>query len=98
MRHADGEITNTPQKLEAKMSHFYGSMKGSRGEATRCGTKSSGISVHLRGWTSGVRVYGYHDERTGRDVFKVYQTSGSNAKKVDLLLGTLRGGEFEEAS
>ena len=38
------------------MSHFYGNMKGNRGEITRCGAKSSGLRAHVRGWEVGVRV------------------------------------------
>jgi len=38
------------------MSHFYASIKGSRGEATRLGTPNSGIKGHIRGWNLGVRV------------------------------------------
>ena len=38
------------------MAHFYGSMKGARGETTRTGTKNSGINAHVRGWDVGVSV------------------------------------------
>ena len=31
------------------MSEFYGWLQGSRGETTRCGTKSSGIGTTLQG-------------------------------------------------
>ena len=58
------------------MSHFYGSMKGSRGEVTRCGDTKSGISAHLRGWNVGVRVVCFHED--GVDMIQVYRTCGSN--------------------
>lgn len=38
------------------MSRFYGSLQGSRGEATRQGTRASGITGHIRGWNIGARV------------------------------------------
>lgn len=38
------------------MSEFYGRLQGSRGEATRCGTKGSGISVTAESWHSVVRA------------------------------------------
>jgi hypothetical protein len=38
------------------MAHFYGNLKGSRGEATRCGTASSGLSVSARSWAGSVTV------------------------------------------
>lgn len=65
------------------MAHFYGSMDGSaRTTATRCGTEGSGITAHIRGWASGVEIDGYHDTDTGRDVFIVRMTGGSNRKSV----------------
>lgn len=38
------------------MAHFYGNLKGSRGEATRCGTASSGIKVSARSWDGSVTL------------------------------------------
>ena len=38
------------------MSRFYASIQGNRGEATRGGTKDSGIYGHIRGWHVGARV------------------------------------------
>jgi hypothetical protein len=68
------------------MSHFYGDMTGSRGEATRCGTKSSGIRAHLRGWNIGCKVYVTHDKDRDLDVIEVWKTGGSNGVKPDKLL------------
>lgn len=64
------------------MSHFYGSMDGSaKTTATRCGTKSSGIGAHIRGWDSGVEIDGYVDDDR-RDVFLIRMTGGSNRRQV----------------
>lgn len=61
------------------MAHFYASINGTaRTTATRCGSKNSGINGHIRGWSVGVKVYGFHDETTGGDVFEVWSTGGSN--------------------
>lgn len=38
------------------MAHFYGNLKGSRGEATRCGTARSGLTVSARSWAGSVTV------------------------------------------
>lgn len=74
------------------MSHFYSTVEGSaKTVATRGGTKDSGISGHIRGWNVGVRVFGWHDEKTGEDVFEVYSTGGSNNSLTKKLLGTVRG-------
>jgi len=59
------------------MSKFYGSMKGARGEVTRTGTASSGISAHVRGWDSGVRV-DMLESADGSERACVEITSGSN--------------------
>lgn len=60
------------------MSRFYSEVKGSRGEASRCGSKSSGIRSHTRGWNLGVDVIGRVDD-DGNDVFDVWVTRGSNS-------------------
>jgi len=70
------------------MSHFYGSMQGSRGEATRCGTKNSGFTAHIRGWDIGVEVWLRYDEKKKCDVVEVQLTGGSNGRRVGRHLGT----------
>ena len=60
------------------MSHFYGNMKGNRGEITRCGAKSSGLHPHVRVWEVGVRVICNYNESEGKDEIYVYKTTGSS--------------------
>jgi hypothetical protein len=73
------------------------SAQGSRGETTRCGTQSSGIQAHVRGWNCGVRVEGFVGE-DGLDRFRVYETSGSGGSGVEKFLGIVVEGEGFEAS
>ena len=54
-----------------------------RGEATRMGHKSSGISGHIRGWNIGARVECSHED--GKDVVRVYKTSGSSGRARRLI-------------
>ena len=68
------------------MSRFYASIQGNRGEATRQGTKSSGISGHVRGWNIGVRVYCYVNKE-GKDVASVVLTGGSSNSSMIKDLG-----------
>jgi hypothetical protein len=68
------------------MNHFYASIQGQRGPATRCGSRPSGISSHTRGWSSGVEVRGYVDS-DGTDVFAVYTTGGSGGGEPSILIG-----------
>ncbi len=70
------------------MAQFYASIQGNRGEATRMGTKSSGIEGHIRGWDVGVKVIIRHDEATKQDVATVYVTSGSNGHSQSSHVGT----------
>jgi len=69
------------------MAHFYGNMQGNRGECTRCGSKTSGINAHIRGWGVGVRTVVTVDANTGEDVVAVYLTSGSNGDKPTKQIG-----------
>ncbi|MFA5238402.1 MAG: hypothetical protein WC476_01665 [Phycisphaerae bacterium] len=62
------------------MSQFYASIVGNRGEATRQGTKNSGITGHIRGWNTGGRVNCYYDADKKADVVEFYLTSGSNER------------------
>lgn len=57
------------------MAQFRATIQGQRGEASRLGSKASGISAYVNGWNSGVKVIGRHTD--GQDVFDVYATSGS---------------------
>lgn len=53
------------------MAHFYGVLQGSRGEATRCGTKASGMRTHAASWEGQVKVVMYYHEREERDYVRV---------------------------
>lgn len=51
-------------KRRKSMAHFYATVSGTRdSEATKTGSKQSGMSAHLRGWHLGVRVELRHKER-----------------------------------
>ena len=59
------------------MAHFRGTVVGSNGIASRLGSKNSGLDVEANGWTTGVTVQLYHNEKKGIDCVKVWRTSGS---------------------
>ena len=57
------------------MSHFYSSIQGGRGEATRCGHKTTGIEAMAKNWEGKITVQGTHDHDSGaegEDIFKVF--------------------------
>lgn len=60
------------------MSHFIGTVQGSRGEAHRLGGKEGGMQTSNRGWRSGVDVYGSHNPTTKEDNFTITVNGGSN--------------------
>ena len=76
------------------MAQFKADIQGSRGSVSRLGGKTSGITGHIRGWESGIKIEGHHDEDLG-DIFMVYQTSGSGFKAKDVLVGKLISGSFQ---
>lgn len=53
------------------MSHFYGTLKGTRGEATRCGTKTSGLVSHAASWNGAVRTSLYFNDTVQEDWCRV---------------------------
>ena len=60
------------------MSHFYATIQGAKGEASRTGSKQSGIYAHARGWDIGGSVEVSHDEESGTDTVVFFITKGSN--------------------
>ncbi len=53
------------------MAHFYGTLSGSRGQASRLGSKASGLNVVAASWQGAVDVRLWHDEATGTDMCEV---------------------------
>ena len=60
------------------MSHYYSRIKGHRGEATRCGTRSSGITANATGWDIGGTCKVHFNPQLGTDVVEFFLTNGSN--------------------
>jgi hypothetical protein len=54
------------------MAHFYGTLQGHRGEATRTGSKASGITTDTASWEGAVRVEVSHSATLGYDVARVW--------------------------
>ena len=69
------------------MAHFRATVQGNRGEASRLGTKGSGINAHIDGWNSGIRVVAFYNEANKRDEFSLYFTSGSNGYGTSVSIG-----------
>ena len=55
------------------MAQFRGTIQGQRGEASRLGTKSSGLRVEAASWSGKIVVELRHDAKSGKDYFEVRQ-------------------------
>lgn len=76
------------------MAHFFGSLKGNRGEATRLGTANSGLHTVSASWQGAVEVYISHDSVTGKDIASVFLIPWyGNGIKQTLYVGPVGGGE-----
>jgi hypothetical protein len=54
------------------MAQFFGTLQGQRGEASRLGTKSSGLQTEACSWQGKVVVRMWHDPTDGHDKYDVY--------------------------
>lgn len=68
------------------MSHFYGSIPTSARKTTPTARahKSTGLTTCAASWAGAVRVYLWHDDNTGKDMFEVYQAKhhGAGVEKM----------------
>lgn len=69
------------------MAHFRATVKGHRSEASRLGTKNSGMNVSLHGWNVGLQADIIHDGNGKEDIIEVYLNAGSNAPSNRIFLG-----------
>ena len=76
------------------MAHFMGVVKGGSGEASRLGTKKTGLETVCTSWQGAVRCYAYHDEKTGVDMVVVSLVAWhgkGGAREGDLYHGPISG-------
>lgn len=76
------------------MAHFFGTVQGSRGEATRTGTKSTGMHVTACSWAGKVRVMLDYDAASGGDIAHI-TLDKHHGKGVERVLYSGPVGEFE---
>jgi hypothetical protein len=82
------------------MSHFYGTLQGNRGEATRCGSAGSGVRTYAAGWRGAICATIYQETIDGEDVdmFRVSLVPwhGSGGMSQVLATGRLNANEQAE--
>lgn len=74
------------------MAQYIGYVQGQRGDASRLGTKNSGLSVKGSAWNVGGRVQLWYDNDNERDVCSLFLTSGSNGHSVGHHIGDFHEG------
>lgn len=79
------------------MSHFYGTLDGNSGEATRCGTKASGLLTYCASWNGAIRCYAYvARDKTGAEIdfvrvsMSTWNGAGENVLLYDGPIGKFR--------
>lgn len=70
------------------MSHFYGTLKGARGEATRCGSKNSGLRVVAASWKGAIEVLLYEDDGVDKFVITEIPWRGAGVRRT-IAMGAL---------
>jgi hypothetical protein len=73
------------------MAQFRGTLDGQRGQASRLGSKASGLTATCNGWGDGIEVRAWVNKE-GQDVFEVWSTGGSNHTGAPVWLGTWKDG------
>ena len=77
------------------MAHFYGSVKGNRGEVSRCGSKNSGYTSHAASWEGAVVVNLFFNEEAQEDWAEVCLTKHKNkGRNITLYFGPVSGHDF----
>ena len=77
------------------MAHFRATIQGNHGEASRLGSKSSGIKATVNGWDIGTSIYAEHSELLQSDLIRVHFTGGSNSyTSYGSITVTLKDGKF----
>lgn len=73
------------------MAKYLGTIKGSRGEASRLGSAQSGMVAKINGWNHGLRIEVDNRLQEGerRDIFHVVLTGGSNEARQNETILTI---------
>jgi hypothetical protein len=74
------------------MAQYIAKIQGQRGQASRLGSKTNGMSVTMNGWNIGVVVEASYNKTTGKDEFVIYRTGGSNAPAKQGILTEIKEG------
>ena len=71
------------------MSRFYGTVQGNRGQATRCGNASSGLTTETAGWDGCIEVTVYDRDGDGDGFIVSMQPWMGSGDKVGIASGII---------
>lgn len=66
------------------MAEFYGRLRGNRGEATRCGSRASGITATAQSWQTVATLRAYQAETTKRVSLDIAGKYGGTLLSFDI--------------
>lgn len=75
------------------MAHYYSRIKGHKGEATRSGSKSSGITARADSYSVGARIEINWSAQLQSDVVTIYATTGSSSNGSRIFSYTIQDGK-----
>ena len=79
------------------MAHFYGSIRGGRGVATRCGTKNSGYDTLAASWEGAVTVKLSYNKELDEDWATVCLSTHKGAgDDICLYRGPVSGRDYKK--
>lgn len=65
------------------MAQFQSDIQGHRGQASRLGSKASGITANVRSWEGQITVAMWHNERENCDYVSIYSgPHGTSAHRL----------------
>lgn len=64
------------------MAHFRAEIEGQRGDASRLGTKSSGMYGHIAGWDIGAKVYLSYNSELKRNEMDITIEDGNSSRNT----------------
>lgn len=77
------------------MARFYGTLRGNRGEATRMGTPTSGLTTYAAGWRGAIRVRVFASGDVDRFIVERVPWMSSGGRTTVLAHGVLNANEGE---
>lgn len=77
------------------MAHYYGTVQGSKGPTSRCGSKNSALVTEALSWTLGGIVKLEYDTSLKTDILHFYTTTDNGSTKSLAMSFMYKDGKLE---